>query len=65
MVVYLLKTKSCGFDLDSVHADNVSILKDFGVILQLLTEDSAADLVVRLIGDLQDGAVICRDNSDQ
>lgn len=48
-----------GSDLDSVQADDVSDLKDVGMVLQLLTEDSAADLLVRLIGDLQTGAVVC------
>lgn len=42
-----------------MHADDISDLKDFGVVLQLLTEDGAADLLVGLIGDLQAGAEVC------
>lgn len=46
-------------DLDPVQTDDVSDLKDVGMVLQLLTEDGAADLLVGLIGDLQAGAVVC------
>lgn len=42
-----------------MHADDISDLEDFGMILQLLTEDCAADLLVGLIGDLQAGAEVC------
>lgn len=42
-----------------MHADDVSDLKDFGMVVQLLTEDGAADLLVGLIGNLQDGAEVC------
>lgn len=42
-----------------MQADDVSDLKDVGMVLQLLTEDGAADLLVGLIGDLQAGAVVC------
>lgn len=42
-----------------MHADDVSNLKDFGVVFQLLAEDGAADLLVGLIGDLQAGAEVC------
>lgn len=45
-------------DLDSVQADDVSDLEDVGMVLQLLTEDGAADLLVGRIGDLQAGAVV-------
>lgn len=48
-----------GFDLDSVHPNNVTDLKDFGMLLQLFTEDGAANIAVGLIGDLQTGAEIC------
>lgn len=42
-----------------MQADDVSDLKDSGMVLQLLTEDGAADLLVGLIGDLQTGAEVC------
>lgn len=41
-----------------MQADDVSDLKDVGMVFQLLTEDGAADLLVGLIGDLQAGAVV-------
>jgi len=46
-------------DLDFVHANDVSNLEDFGMVLQFLTEDGAANFVVGLISDLQAGAEIC------
>lgn len=52
------KTKN-RMNLDSVHADNVSDFKDFGMVLQLLTEDGAANLLVGLISNLQAGAEVC------
>lgn len=42
-----------------MHADNVSDFKDFGMVLQLITEDGAADLLVGLISNLQAGAEVC------
>lgn len=42
-----------------MHADNVSDLEDFWMILQFLTEDGAADLLVGLISNLQAGAEVC------
>lgn len=42
-----------------MHAHDVSDLKDSGVVLQLLTEDGAADLLIGLICDLQAGAEVC------
>lgn len=42
-----------------MHADDVPDLKDFGMVLQLLTEDGAADLLVGLISNLQAGAEVC------
>lgn len=49
--------------LDSVHADDVSDLEDLGMLLQLVTEDGAADPLVGLIHDLQAGAEICGQRS--
>lgn len=46
--------------LNSVHANNVSILKDFGMVLQFLTEDGAANLFIRLVSNLQGGAEVCK-----
>lgn len=46
-------------NLDSVQANNVSDLKDFGMVLQLLTEDGASNLVVGLVSDLQCRTEIC------
>lgn len=45
--------------LDSVQTNNVSNLEDFRMILQFLTEDGAADLLVGLISNLQTGAEVC------
>lgn len=42
-----------------MQADDVSDLKDFGMVVQLLTEEGAADLLVGLVGDLQAGAEVC------
>lgn len=53
----------CNPDLDSVHADDVSDLKDFGMVVQLLTEDGAADLLVGRICNLQGGAEVCGQKS--
>lgn len=41
-----------------MHADDVSNLEDFGMIIQFLTEDGAADLLVGLISNLQAGAEV-------
>lgn len=46
-----------------MQADDVPDLKDFGMVLQLLTEDGAADLLVGLIGNLQAGAEVCGKNT--
>lgn len=45
--------------LNSVHANNVSIPKDFGMVLQFLTEDGAANLFIRVVSNLQARAEIC------
>lgn len=50
-------------DLDSVQADDVPDFKDFGMVLQLLTEDGATDVLVGLICNLQAGAVVCGEDS--
>lgn len=42
-----------------MHADDVSDPKDFGMVVQLLTEDGAADLPVGRICNLQGGAEVC------
>lgn len=46
-----------------MQADDVPDLKDFGMVLQLLTEDGATDLLVGLIGNLQAGAEVCGKNT--
>lgn len=51
-------TKRNSVDLHSVHSDDVSNLEDFWMILQFLTEDGAADLLVGLISNLQAGAEV-------
>lgn len=66
MYIFDLTTKdnrSIRPDLDSVQADDVPNLKDFGMVLQLLTEDGATDLPVGLIGNLQAGAEVCGVNT--
>lgn len=47
-----------------MQADDVSNLEDFGMVLQFVTEDSAADLLVGLISDLQAGAEVYGKNSE-
>ena len=42
-------------NLDAVQADNVPDLVDLWMVLQLLAEDGAADLLVGLISDLHAG----------
>lgn len=42
-----------------MQTDDVSDLEDFGMVVQLLAEDGAADLLVGLISDLQARAEIC------
>ena len=46
-----------------MHADDVANLKDSGMVLQLFTEDIAADLLVGLISDLQAGAEVCAEKT--
>lgn len=46
-----------------MKADDVPDFKDFGMVLQLLTEDGATDVLVGLIGNLQAGAIVCGENT--
>lgn len=45
-----------------VHADDVAYFKYPGMTLKLLTEDGAADVLVRLISNLQTGAEVWTQN---
>lgn len=47
-----------------MQADDVSGLKDFGMVLQLLTEDGACNTVVGLVSNLQTGAEICEEKNN-